>query len=455
MSPKRLLIAVVLLALAGGGVWWSNRLEKEKEGKPAPDGPPQLLAIKDDQIQGLEFHHAGGETIVLERTDAARWKMVEPKSPSGQEYAVDLDTVLQVMNSVSNLSADRVVEEKPSNLKEFGLDKPGFQLTVRKKDGKSEVLEIGDDSPAGGSAFAKLAGDPRVFTIGSWYRNSLGKKLSDLRDKRLLIFESDKISRLELAARKETFEFGRVNNTDWQIVKPRPLRADGWQVEELIRKLRDARMDLSLASDEANKAAAAFSSGSVVAKVSVTDPSGSQTLEVRKSKDDYYARSSRVDGVHKVTAELGTGLDKSLDDFRNKKLFDFGFQEPGRIVVKDGDKTVLLEKSGEKWKAGSQTMDATSVQAFLDKARDIAAEKFADGKTLPAATLEVVVDWEGGKRSDKVLFARSGDSWLARRENEPSVYVVASKNVEELQKLAGEIKAEQLAKPESGKTPGK
>ena len=110
------------------------------------------------------------------------------------------------------------------------------------------------------------------------------------------------------------------------------MRADGSQVEDLIRKLKDAKMDASVSAEDAKKAATAFASGTKVAIATVADSSGTQQLEVRKvqhDKDkDYYAKSSAVEGVYKVTAELGDGLDKKLDDFRNKKLFDFGFTDP-------------------------------------------------------------------------------------------------------------------------------
>jgi hypothetical protein len=44
-----------------------------------------------------------------------------------------------------------------------------------------------------------------------------------------------------------------------------------------------------------------------------------QTLEVRKTKDDYYAKSSAVQGTYKVDSTLGPALDKKLDDFQSKK----------------------------------------------------------------------------------------------------------------------------------------
>ena len=101
-------------------------------------------------------------------------------------------------------------------------------MTVTKKDGKTQDFLIGDDTPTGGGAYAKLASDPRVFTVASYVKTSLDKTPKDLRDKRLLTFDSDKLTRVELQPpRAQTVEFGKNNQNDWQILKPKPLRADG------------------------------------------------------------------------------------------------------------------------------------------------------------------------------------------------------------------------------------
>ena len=75
----------------------------------------------------------------------------------------------------------------------------------------------------------------------------------------------------------------------------------------------------------------AFARATPVATAKVTDQSGTQELQVRKNKDTYYAKSSAVEGAYKVDSTLGQALDKGLDDFRNKKLFDFGFSDLPRL----------------------------------------------------------------------------------------------------------------------------
>src|SRR5207248_273744 len=155
------------------------------------------------------------------------------------------------------------------------------------KNGKSQKVLIGDATPTGGGAYAAVQGDPRVFTIASYTKGNLEKTANDLRDKRLLTVQADKISRLELVLNpnREDLEFGR-NQDEWQILKPKPLRADSTQVTELINKLADARMDLSGSGDD-RTFVSAFASAQPIATAKLTDASATQELQVRKKKDDY------------------------------------------------------------------------------------------------------------------------------------------------------------------------
>ena len=70
------------------------------------------------------------------------------------------------------------------------------------KDGKTKTLLIGDDTPTGNDVYAMAGGDPRLFTMASFNKTSFDKTSKDLRDKRLMTFDQDKISRVELTAKK-------------------------------------------------------------------------------------------------------------------------------------------------------------------------------------------------------------------------------------------------------------
>jgi len=211
-------------------------------------------------------------------------------------------------------------------------------------------------------------------------------------------------------------------------------------VEEIVRKLRDAKMEASSTDADVKKAAAAFASGTQVATAKVTDTASTQELQIRKSKDDYYAKSSAVPGIYKVPSDVGQGFDKNVDDFRNKKLFDFGYDEPSKVQVHDGAKAYFLTKGSQDWwSADSKKMDSASVQSLIDKIRELSASKFVDsGFTTPA--IEVTVTSNDGKRLEKILIAKSGDNYIAKRENEPALYQLDSSPVSDLQKAAADVK---------------
>jgi Domain of unknown function (DUF4340) len=435
MKNSGLLIAAVVLAALTGALYWSNRHPpSENTAKASLDTPPKILSLKQEDISRIAIRKKGGEELDLAKGDAGKWQITAPK-PLG----ADQEAVSSLLSSVSSLNADRLVEDKATDLNQFGLAQPALELDVTTKDGKPQKLFLGDDTPAGSAVFAKLEGDARVFTIASYNKTSIDKTANDLRDKRLLTVDFDKLSQIELTTKKQNIEFGR-NKQEWQIVKPKPLRADNFQVEEIVRKLREAKMDATSTDADAKKAVTAFASGSQVATAKVTDAASTQELQIRKSKDDYYAKSTAISAIYKVSSDLGKALDKNLDDFRNKKLFDFGYDDPSKVEIHDGTKAYFLTKGGQDWwSADSKKMESSSVQSLIDKIRELSAGKFVDsGFTAPA--VEITVASNDGKRVEKILISKSGDNYIAKRDNEPALYQLDSSSVADLQKVAADVK---------------
>ena len=440
MKLSRLIIAVVVLAGLSAALWWSNKKEDEKAKTPE-DKSIKILALKEGEISGIEIKKRAGDDTVLSKNDSGVWSITAPKP-----LPADQSSVGSIVSAVNNLTADRIVDDNVTDLASYGLAPAADEVVFKLAGGKTKTLLVGDSNPTGNNVYAKLADDSHLYTMSSSSKTTLDKESKDLRDKRLLTFDQDKATRVELNAKKESVEFGRINQTDWQILKPKPLRADGFAVEELVRKLKEASMDTAISEDDAKKAASSFASATPVATVKITDPGGTQTIEVRKIKDDYYAKSSVVEGVHKVPKDLGTGVDKALDDFRNKKLFDFGFSDPTRIDFKDGARTASYQKSGDKWSSNGKNMDSSTIQALVDKLRDLAASKFVD-TGFGVAQVEIAVTSMDGKRTERVMIAPgTGGKFIAKREGEAAMYEIDGNTVAELRGVAADVK-EEAAKP--------
>lgn len=436
MSVRGLLVAAVALAVLAGLVFWSDKNQRATEEKSLNETPNKLLNIKGDDVRKLEIAHPDGSSIALEKNASGTWEMRAPAT-----HRVDQEAANELARSFAELRQDRVVEENAPNLSEFGLNAPSTEVRVTTNKGATHKVLIGDKTPAGANYFGKLDNGSRVFTIDESTKNALDKPVADLRDKRLITLPAEKLTKVSITKGWQTFELSRPSaDKQWNIVAPSAMRADNLQTEELVRKVAEARLDASVPDDEAAKQSSRFNSGGRVATVNISDPTGSQQLEVRKDpKGGFLARSSAVEGVHKVSDDLGQALTKQLAEYRNKKLFDFGFEELDRVEVRDGAQTYSFSKSGDKWTSGGKEMDSVGVQSLIDKLRDLTATGFparAGGEPV----LDITAVSNASKRTEKVQVSKAGNAYFARRENEPAIYQVANEAIEELRKTAADVK---------------
>ncbi len=438
MKFRGLIIAVLVLLALGGVLYWSDHHKpSEKSAAPSSSASPSILKLDPASITQITITGKGSAPVALNKENDSKWQITEPK-----DLRADQDEVAGMLSSLSSLNADRVVEEKASGLAQYGLTDPSVTVDIATSDHKQRELLLGDETPAGEDVYAMLAGDPRVFTIAAYGKTGIDKGLNDLRDKRLLTIEPDRVSRITLEKKGQTIEFARIKD-GWQILKPEPLRADSFAVDELARSVADARMNLSGGKDD--DAAAKFGQGTQVATVTLNGDQVAQTLELRKEKDDYFAKSSAVDGAYKVDASLGTTLSQSLDDFRSKKLFDFGFEDPSKVEMHEGLKSWFLARSGNDWWSNGRKMDSTIVESLVEKLRDLTATGFpASG--FGRADIEVTVTSSQGKQAEDVLISKSGGHDIAKRDSEPALYQLNSSDVNDITAAAEAIKPVAAAK---------
>ena len=444
MKPGGLFTAIGVLAVLGGTVWWFNKHPTADTTAAKTPATAKMISVDPKQIEGIRLAKLGAEPIEIAKL-ADQWTIAKPSA-----MPADADAVNMLAGSLASLNADRVIDEHPASLDVFGLSTPMEEIDVMLKGGKTTKLLLGADTPAATGTYAKIESDPKVYTVPTYTKTGFDKTVNDLRDKRLMTFNQDKLTSVAIASKGQSVEFGKNAQGDWQITKPKPMRADSLQVDDLIRKLKDAKMDLAAAKDTetgANNndkdAAAKFASGEKLGTASASDNTGTQTVEIHKSKDGgYYAKSSVVAGIYKVAGDIGDSMGKTAADYRNKKLFDFGFNDPTKLDING----TAYQKAGDKWKSGATEYEAGTLQTVIDKLRDLSASSFSE-KLGGAQTLTVGVTSGDNHRSEKVTINKDGDGFDAQREGEPAVYVIDAKTMDDLQKAIAGIKQASAAKP--------
>ncbi len=442
MKPMPLLIAIVLLAILGGVVYYSEEHPPEAE-----DAKVKVVDLKQDDIQAITVKRPGKDPLTVRRGEDKEWKFAEPLSMKVDGFAAET-----LLASLTPMSADRVVEENVADWTPYGLTGDGtLRVTVEAKEGKSYQILFGKDTPTGSAVYARLEGDPRLFTLFSHLKTGFEKEAFDLRDKKLLDVDQSAISRVILKNGPQVLEFGKSGDDKWQILRPKPLRADNFTVGDLARSAANAEMVSVLSEGEAP--AKEFSAARPFASVEVTDQDGVHTITVAKrGEDSYFAMSSDLpNGVYEVAKTFAEGLNKQLADFRNKKLFDFGFQDPKQLELRNGETRLTIAKKDDKWVAasdGDRELDSAKVQAVIDSLRNLTARGFASDEAaeqskfgLGAPEIEATVTpSEEGKQQEKAAISSTEKERVyAAIPGSPTTYELEMSAVQEIQRSIVEV----------------
>ncbi len=439
MKMRQLLVATVVLAALAATLFWSNRRKPASDSVSASPSAAnaKVISLTQDDISKLEVKKKDGDDVVLNRVGPTNWKIVSPKP-----LVADQDSVSSILYNLSPMDGATLIDDKATDIKQFGLADPEAQILATGKDGKTSTVLVGDETPTGDAAYVMVSGESKVYSVSKNTKTNLDKGLKDLRDKRLLPVDFDKLTSVEINGAKLHLTFGS-DDGQWTVRSPANLRGDTSKMETIIEKARTATMDPSTPEADMKKAASLFASGTPIATMKATDASGSQELQIRKAADGYYAKASAMDGVYKVPNELGDALNKDADDFREKRVFDFADMDPDKVELHDGAKSYVLTRSGEDWMSDGKKMDAVAAQEFLRSIRTLTASKFANGG-FAAPALSLVVTSKDGKRVEKVDIAKNGSDYLAKRSDGPALFVLDAKVVEDIQKAAGELKAAEV-----------
>src|ERR1700748_776773 len=107
MNFRGLIVAVVVLAALGGGLYWSQHHQPADQGAAVPTSTaPVVLKVNPSDVTELTIKQK--EPVTLAKTDN-KWRITGPKP-----YPADQETVASMLSTLSGLNADRLVEEKAS-----------------------------------------------------------------------------------------------------------------------------------------------------------------------------------------------------------------------------------------------------------------------------------------------------------------------------------------------------
>lgn len=437
-------LLVILVAL-GGYLYFVE--SKRTPGANDDDKKEKVFAVEADKIEEVTIKSASNERTTL-RKSGNDWQIVSPIAATP-----DAAEISGVTSNLSTAEIQRVVDENPADLKEYGLAEPRIEVAF-KAGGTAHTLRIGDKTPPGSDLYARVDDQKKVFLIPSHLESSFNKTTFDFRDKAALKVERDKVDALEVATADRQLRIAKKDG-DWRVSSPVDARADFTAVESLLGRLSSAQMKSIAAPDAADLAQ--YGLDKPAATVRIGTGSSQATLLVGKAAEagNVYAKDQSRPAVFTLESSLLDELKKDAGEFRQKDLFDARSFNTTRVEIARGgqsaafEKTKVKDKDGkeeEKWKQvapAAKDVDGAKVDALLAALTSARADSFQPdaAKTgLEKPELTVTLKFDDGKKEERVSFARSGSDGFAARAGEPGAAKLPAATIESIVKALAEIK---------------
>ncbi len=441
-TAAALLGVFIILGLIGTwDEWKTKQEEKEKEAKD------RLVDIDPQAVTAIDFYARvtpGDESSLggpvdseikmrLERKDS-KWHLVEPVAA-----AADDATVSNLLTAIKDYKTEEAVTTDKTDLAKFGLDKPSriLKLTSSGKTPESLTVQVGNKSPVGYSAYVTTDQSEKIFAGNQYIMTATNKSLKDFRDKSVVKIAADEVKSINYKAGTKPAIVISKDNDVFKITQPANLDGDRDSIQDLLSELSSVK-----AEDFKDKPSSNFAQNLTKGKDSVVISwtllnGDTQTLYFGAADDAYWATFDPNIVAYKTPDNFKTKITKTLDDFRNRRIFNFDSSTVANVDI-DGESYTKVETDWRRTAdvASADPQSQSHIQSLLIDLEYAKTDKFLTANTpeVRAAlknapqhrikltpksdatpSTQITIDgWPDTKDSSKFLLRRSGSDVVYR-----------------------------------------
>ncbi len=344
MRVRTPLVLFALFVVLGAVYYF---LEVRRPPTPS-DTRPKLFPFEQKDVTRLTLRTKEGRLTITREKEG--WTLTEPLKAAGDKFAID-----SLLGTLVGTRIERTIEETPSSLAPFGLEKPSLTLTLTTSAGASSTVHLGDPTPTKGSLYAKKEGEPRVVLLPEWLRGNLTKKPFDLRDKTILAVNQDNVTRIDLTSPKGRLSLEKSDSL-WKIREPIAAKADSSAVRQLLWAAAGLQVKEFLEEKQRNLQKYNLNNPAVSLTLWEKDAKSPSRLLLAKAPDSArgaYAATTPARGIYLVDARVLTDLSKGVADLEDRHLFSFDYGDVSRITLTAGTTSLAMEKVKTAWRMSS------------------------------------------------------------------------------------------------------
>ena len=346
MIPRRTLLMLAVLLGLGGYIYFIDldRQQAEADAKTLLEFDPQTVTQVALVYPDRELHLAH---------DDAGWNITQPIEARADSEAVD-----NLVKAVDEAEISRTLDEPQPDLALYGLDTPAVTVRLTLRDGTQlPHITVGNDTPVGYAVYVQRAGEDSILLTPQSFRLGMTKQPTDLRDKTVLAFDKEQVSRIEVSrpATAEPATVLRKADRGWTLDPDRPT--DEATVSTFLTSLSGMRAQDFIDQPGADLTAFGLDPPQLEVGLTLTEDSprlrllvGSETSNDRGTRQRHVKRQD-TQTLYLVGDWTFTDLNKTTNDFRDKTVARFVRDAVVRVEVKrqDGAGFLLTRDREAPW----------------------------------------------------------------------------------------------------------
>ncbi|MCK6599944.1 MAG: DUF4340 domain-containing protein, partial [Bdellovibrionaceae bacterium] len=374
MRNKGTWILFVVVILLSSYAYFGEYKGKEKEKETKDFEAKFFKEIKVEQLNQILLEGTK-DRILLNKTPEG-WQVIEPVSDSADNEAIE-SWIKQLADEKSLTIA---VQGKDIQWNFFGFDKNLTKLTLSSNLGKSITVEVSEKKNFEGNSFLRIPGEDKIYVGAATWHNHIGKKLFDLRNKRIFRHQISNIQSFSIKNKSNQFSFEN-KEAKWISPKQSQWLLDQNKVRESIARLNDTVFTEVLVDTkdfDKEKEKYNFLSPEIKIEVSLGDKKWEANVIQTKEKNTILLTNEP-----RLIVKVDSGFyDKfkqvKLEEYRDARLpfVSFDKSKVKHIGVETKLKKNLFSEESSIWKLSADKVENIEVEqqnikTMLDKIKDL------------------------------------------------------------------------------------
>ncbi|HDY89807.1 MAG TPA: DUF4340 domain-containing protein [bacterium] len=338
------LIAVIVIGLlVYFYIFKAEELRKEREAHEL-----NLIRFDLDNINSFVLARPDS-SIHFERSIGRIWNITEPikSEASGEE----LHNLFRSLNDSEILFT---IDEKPKNLRVYGLDNTDYYMAMNYDVGNPDTLFVGNETPDGSMTYVRFASEKRVLTVDRALTTRMRWPARTYRTRTILNILQEDVKAIEII-RSDNDKIVMENpGYTWIMTYPWNLNGDNSNMKNLVKQLSDTAKTTLVEEKSNDLAQYGIDDPSLIFNVSLKFGMPDKMILVGKrleklgAKHLWYAKQFDNDLIYTLDNTLVTTLTYKPEWYIDKSPMKFSKENMNKIVLETGNTSILFIRDAQR-----------------------------------------------------------------------------------------------------------